>query len=165
MKFTITSFLAAVTLFILSCDTQNDNGLFRNAIAIPARGNSWITSDFSKNNTMITDSGIAGWDDPATVIETYFKTERAGSVRIALRAKSAGGKSKVEFKLGSRSGKIEIKSADFDTIDLGSFMIENPGYISLRLHGLKKTAGTFAEISGILHYRRSDPGENLVCKR
>jgi hypothetical protein len=150
MKFTITSFLAASTLFILSCGSQNDNAFFRNAIFIPAKGNSWITSDFSKNNTMISDSGIAGWDDPAAVIETYFKTDRTGSVRVALMAKSAGGKSKIEFSLGTRSGKVVIKSADFDTIDIGSFSIGNPGYISLRLHGLEKSAGTFAEISGIL---------------
>jgi hypothetical protein len=150
MKFTITSFLAASTLFILSCGSQNNNAFFSNAIFIPARGNSWIVNEISKNNTMISDSGIAGWDDPAAVIETYFKTERAGSVRIALRAKSAGRRSKIEFKLGSRSGKVEIKSVYFDTIDIGSFIIENPGYISLRLQGLKKTAETFAEISGIL---------------
>jgi len=150
MKLTITSFLAAVSLFVLSCSTKNDNTIFRNAIFIPARGNSWITSDFSKNNIMISDSGIVGWDDPATEIETYFKTDNKGSVRLALRAKSAGGKSKIEFTLGSRSGKVEIKSADFDTIDLGSFIIENPGYNSLTLRGLDKTAVTFAEISGIL---------------
>ncbi len=150
MKFKITSFLAAATLIILSCDSQNDNAAFRNALFIPSRGNSWIINDFSKNNTMISDSGITGWNDPATVIETYFKTDMTGSVRVALRAKSAGGKSKIEFKLGNRSGKVEIKSADFDTVDLGSFIIENPGYISLRLHGLEKTDATFAEISGIL---------------
>ena len=149
MKFTFASFLAAVTLLFLSCDTQ-DNSLFRDAIFIPARGNSWITSDFSKNNTMITDSGIVEWGDPETVIETFFKTGRAGSVRVALRAKSAGGKSKIEFSLGARSGEVAIKSSDFDTLDLGSFIIENPGYISLRLKGLEKTSGTFAEISGIL---------------
>ena len=149
MKFTITSFLSASAFLILSCDTQNNNTIFRNAIFIPARGNSWVISEISKNNTMISDSGIVGWDDPATLIETYFKTDRKGSVRIALRAKSAGEKSKIEFSLGGRAGIIEIKSADFDTIDLGNFIIENPGYSSLRLHGLEKTAATFAEISGI----------------
>jgi len=149
MKFTITSFLSASALLILSCDTQNNNTIFRNAIFIPARGNSWVISEISKNNTMISDSGIVGWDDPATLIETYFKTESIGLVRIALRAKSAGEKSKIEFSLGGRAGIIEIKSADFDTIDLGNFFIENPGYSSLRLHGLEKTAATFAEISGI----------------
>jgi hypothetical protein len=164
MKFTITPFLVAAILFILSCDTQNHNAIFRNAIFIPARGNSWIINDISKNNTMISDSGIAGWDDPATVIETYFKTDRTGSVRVALRAKSAGGKSKIGFTLGARSGNVKIRSADFDTVDLGSFIIENPGYISLRLHGLEKTTGTFAEISGILITGEATQGKAWYVK-
>jgi|WetSurMetagenome_2_1015567.scaffolds.fasta_scaffold00003_225 hypothetical protein len=149
MKISVTSCVAAAALVLFSCTSQNNEN-FRDSIRISARGNSWITDDFSGNENIISDSGVVRWEDPATVIETFFKTEKAGQVRIALRASNHGAKSKIGFSMGKRVGVVKLRSAGFDTIDLGTFMIEKPGYTSLQLKGLEKTGQTFAEITDIL---------------
>lgn len=141
--------LAALSL-ISSCKSEYDAALFRSAIIVPVKGNSWIDGNIELNDEMVTDTGITGWTDPNTLIKTFFRTEKAGDVRIAIVAKAGSGKSEIECSLAGQKHVISLSSDNYDTIIVSKFTIEKPGYNSLDLKGISKKGETFGTVSSIL---------------
>lgn len=142
--------ITLVLSLLVSCNPTSPKEKYRSAISIPAKGNSWVTDAISKNQKMISDTGITNWKDPEPSIQTWFKLEQTGSINIALRAKVSSGKSKIECTLGEKTKNISLSNMAFDTIDIGVFNVAKAGYQSLNLKGLTKSGQTFAEVSDIL---------------
>jgi hypothetical protein len=145
------SFIFLLSVFSLfSCKPENDTSLFRNAVIVPVKGNSWIEGNIELNDVMVTDAGITGWTNPNTVIKTYFRTEKTGEVRIAIVGKAGSGKSEIECSLAGQKHVISLSSNEYDTIVVSKFTIEKPGYNSFDLKGISKKGETFGTVSSIL---------------
>ena len=153
-----------VLSLLISCNPTSQKSKFRSAISIPAKGNSWVTDDLSKNGKMISDSGISNWTDTGSVIRTYFRLEQTGIINIALRAKVSSGKSFISCTLGDETKEISLSNREFDTIPAGTFNIAKTGYQSLILKGLTKSGQCFAEVSDILITGQAATGKVYYVK-
>lgn len=119
-------------------------------IAIPAAGNSWVTTNLSLNEDIIGENGIKAWSDGSTVIRTWFKTERPGLINLALRTRNLSGTSVIEVKVAGKILKATISGRNFDTLRIGTFNLNSPGYQSVAIRGIEKSGSTFGDISDFL---------------
>lgn len=116
---------------------------------ISAYGNSWVVDDITENRRIMKQEGITNWDDSETKIRTYFRVGQTGNLNVGLLAKSAG-TSVIKVSCGGRSHKIDISENSTDTIPVGIFKIDKPGYHQIEFEGVEKTGNTFVEIESIL---------------
>ncbi|MBW6500815.1 MAG: DUF3472 domain-containing protein [Bacteroidales bacterium] len=119
-------------------------------IVIPTAGNSWVINDLSLNRTIIRSSGITNWTDTSTRIRTYFKTERAGEIDISIRSRTISGTSAIKCKFGTEEVIKHLSNNEFDTLQVGKFVIKTPGYQWIELQGISKTDDSFAEITDVI---------------
>lgn len=146
-------FVIQITLQIL-----NGYGFSRNLypadsdhiIVIPTAGNSWVINDLSLNRTIIRSSGITNWTDTSTRIRTYFKTERTGEIDIALRIRTISGTSTIKCKFSTEEEIKNLSNNEFDTLQVGKFVITTTGYQWIELQGISRTGDSFAEITDII---------------
>ena len=141
--------LIPLALLFSSCQSEPDRSWFRSAIVIPARGNSWVLNDPSKNEKVISDSGIVNWSDTGIVIRTFFRTENTSSLKVAARIRTGQGRSVINCSVSGLSKRIRISKPDFDTVTLGTFTIEKPGYNSIELKGSERSGEIFGDITDI----------------
>lgn len=137
--------LAAISL--LSLCLNNTDCSVPGWISIPAAGNSWIITDQSKKGIMVTRSGITGWTDTCDIIRTFFHTDNIGVVTVAIRARVESGKSIIRMQSGDIIKNFLLDNTDYDTILIGDFRIENPGYQLIDLKGLTRTGKSFASVT------------------
>ncbi|WP_051315538.1 DUF3472 domain-containing protein [Arenibacter certesii] len=152
--------LAVSAIFILgtSCNSLPKN--YKNQdvatksldlpIAIKPGGNSWIVSDLEQNHKVISDAGIRTWNSSDDIIRTYFKTEATGDLNVGLNLKVSSGTSTLKITVGDVSKTIEVTNAHFETVEVGTFKIEEPGYHFVEIQGMKKSGDRFAEINDVL---------------
>lgn len=119
-------------------------------IAIPAEGNSWVDSNSTGNEELTGKGGIKNWSDEKLIIKTWFKTNQLGKLDIGLISKANSGAGSIKVSCGSKSETVLIKNPDWDTIPIGSFMIESPGYKCIEIQGVYKSGDFFPEIESIL---------------
>ena len=119
-------------------------------IAIPCAGNSWVVNNWHNDAEITGKNGIQHWSNPQTIIKTYFKTKGTGTLHVALRAKVPLGYSIIQVKVGDETRKVKIGNAEYDDVDVGDFEIKAPGYHFVKLEGLEKSSGDFAEIQDVL---------------
>jgi hypothetical protein len=117
---------------------------------IPCEGNSWVVSSLEGNETMIKEGGIQNWNSNETVFRCYFKVEKTGSLDIALFAKSLLGSVKLRVSYGNISKEINVSTTALDTVPVGNFEVEKPGYQFVEIQGLEKSGEFFSEIKSIL---------------
>jgi len=120
------------------------------AISIPTAGNSWVVNDTSLVNEVITNTGITKWTDKTSKIRTYFRVEQTGILNLAIRLKVENGNSVIEVAAGGEKRKVTLSNSTFDTIKIGSFKIDKPGYQWVEFQGISKTSPSFAEVSDLI---------------
>jgi hypothetical protein len=138
---------AAILVLVISAESLTSNDCKAQQIFVSSKGNTWVI-----NNTddKIDHKGIHQWQDPKSVLGTFFKVIASGSLDLSVLASVAEGKSTLKFSLNDKSYNIEIDEAATDTIKVGRFNITNPGYQQLNLQGLNRTSSDFANIEGFL---------------
>lgn len=147
-------FLSLLTLFVTGgnlnlCAADSELELKLTTV-IPVEGNCWITGDWQKYDELIGKGGIKGWSQKETVFRTYFKTEKTGKLEVALLARNKTGLSELRVSLGNKTINVKIEKSDMDTIPVGIFEIETPGYHFIEIQGIKKAGEFFPEIECIL---------------
>ena len=149
-------FLVFVAIFFFgftsSCQSNQDfeNEKLQLSISIPTEGNSWVISDLESTNQIINKEGITNWKEKETIIRTYFKTEQTGNLNIAIYAKAVSGSSEMKITCENKTEILTVENTDWDTIPVGTFQIEQPGYHFIEIQGLKKSDEFFPEIESIL---------------
>lgn len=121
-----------------------------NYLSVPVTGNSWATDPHNTEYELITESGLHNWSDPNVIIKTYFRTAKAGKIQLALKVHVISGSSSIKCQIGKETKVVNISNTTTGTLKIGTFNIKKPGYQTVVLTGISKTAGTFAEISDIL---------------
>lgn len=146
-------FVAILFLGFTSSCQQNrviENEKLQLSISIPTEGNSWVINDLENNDQIIKKGGITNWSEKETIIRTYFKTEQAGNLNVAFFAKTVSGSSEIKVTCENKTEIVTIENIGWDTIPVGTFNIENPGYHFIEIQGLQKSGEFFPEIESIL---------------
>ena len=138
--------------FTSSCQQNQviENEKLQLSTSIPTEGNSWVINGSESNSELIKNGGVKNWKETETIIRTYFKTEQTGNLNIAIYAKVVSGSSEMKITCKNRTEILTIENTDWDTIPVGTFQIENPGYHFIEIQGLKKSGEFFPEIESIL---------------
>jgi hypothetical protein len=123
---------------------------FGQSIYIPSAGNSWTINDSLGKNRVVTQSGISNWSNTATVIRTYFRTEKPGEFEIWVPAKVSSGKSEICLQFEDQARSFLVQEEITDTVYAGKFRTEKAGYHFIEFKGLSRTGEEFADIPGIL---------------
>ncbi|WP_339708485.1 DUF3472 domain-containing protein [uncultured Kriegella sp.] len=132
--------------------------------AITTRGNSWVVDKVEDNQELISESGISKWEDSNTVIRTYFKVGRTGSLNVGLNLKVTSGTTKLKVTLNGESKVVEVSNVDYEPVEVGVFDITDTGYHFLELQGLEKTGSSFAEVNEVLIGGPAASGELTYVK-
>lgn len=119
-------------------------------VFIPAAGNGWAINPNQVKDMVITKTGIKNWSDPETTIKIWFWTSSTGEFTIRLPLKVNSAKSEVFVNFENQQKTIVLQNVTTDTISLGKFHINRPGYHYIEFRGVKKSGEYFAEIPGII---------------
>lgn len=117
------------------------------AVAVPIAGNTYVTNPNPSDR--INNEGIELWSSPETVLSSWFKISQPGELKLYIRAK-AEGISVLNVSCGGKDFKVNVKSAEWDTIPVGVVTITDPGYIRVDMQGQQKNGDRFAEVSDII---------------
>lgn len=145
-------FIVLFLFFVLSCRLYGEklNEKQEYKISVPVFGNSWLINSPVESDRIITEAGIQNWNDPENRIRTYFRVEQVGTIHLAIKVRVISGKSVLKASFGGNSKEIAITNTDFETIEIGTFQVENTGYLFLELQGLQKTSPEYARVTEVL---------------
>ncbi|MBQ9192951.1 MAG: DUF3472 domain-containing protein [Bacteroidales bacterium] len=125
------------------------------ARVIPFRGNVFVTSaggSFYQEAPRIIDTykgTVLSWDDPATVLSLYFRTEGKGTLHLAFQAAQPAGtqSGRLTFTCNGQSRKVDV--AQPGAYDIGEFEVKEPGYVRVDIQGseAKPSGAQFFRIS------------------
>ncbi|MGE4569521.1 MAG: DUF5077 domain-containing protein, partial [Bacteroidales bacterium] len=97
------------------------------AVSVSLGGNSYAIPP--SPGVRITDEGVTRWSDKDTRIALFFRVNRAGSISLALRARSNEGSSKLLVEAADKRFMVSVASAEYSVIPLGTITIHEPGYV------------------------------------
>lgn len=130
MKLLKTAFKGVFLILILS-SCQNNNYFKetpKNYVhQIPMGENSWISHNQKEDRKIIKKEGVHNWDGKKP-IQSYFRTNKSGLVKLGLNLKSTSGNTKLKVSLAGESHEIQVKNKDFQKVYLGEFELEDSGY-------------------------------------
>jgi hypothetical protein len=127
--------------------------------SIPAYGNSWVVENPSKNQQVVQQEGIVNWNEKTVKIRTYFWVERTGKLHVGFEGSSKEGQSRLKISCGNQSKEVFVKNNIVETIDIGVFEINEPGYHWVELEGIEKQGQFFADIEAVLIGGEATAGE------
>lgn len=117
------------------------------AIKVPIGGNTWVSPG---SKARLTDSGLINWADAKDMVSIWIRTETKGPLQLACRLRVPQGSSEVQVMINKSSFTKKISNSTFQTIDIGRVSIDQPGYICIRLKGVKRSGPVYAEISDMI---------------
>ncbi len=123
-------------------------------IAIALGGNAYITASDATYSEKIDDSGtngLTGWTSANTIISVYFKVVDTGTVNIFLRGKvDLSATSEVKVAIGNQIQTKKITNTALDTLNIGTFKLQEKGYIKVDLQGVSKTGANYGTITDLI---------------
>ena len=150
-------FCILIFLSILPIQTKSKNTDFgfesqnlKFTLFVPAEGNCWTINNLADNDKQIRKGGIRNWVNAESTFRTYFKTNKTGELWVGILAKTVDGFSEIEIKVGEKSKRVSLENSEMDTIQVGLFQLEKPGYCFVEMKGVKKEGEFFPEVAGIL---------------
>ncbi|MBW6537098.1 MAG: DUF3472 domain-containing protein [Mariniphaga sp.] len=132
--------------------------------SIPAYGNSWIVGNPSKNQQVVQQEGIVNWSEETVKIRTYFWVEQTGKLHLGFQGMSKDGQTKLKVTCGNQAKEVFVKNSLVETVDIGVFGINEPGYHWVEFEGIEKQGQTFAEIEAVLIGGEATSGEVYFVK-
>ena len=147
----LVSFVVA-SLFVLPAVAQGES-------VVTLSANGYVTAGPEKN-AFIDEQRceLRNWNSPETVVSFYFRAEKSGKMDVALKAK---GHSKIEVSLLGKKKKIKLDSDELEIVKVGTFKVQEPGYIKMDIRGLKIKAGdSFGNVAQVVVGGDVDP---VVC--
>lgn len=118
------------------------------SIKIPLGGNAFITRN--EGNVDIGENGLVSWDDKKATISCWFKISRSGRLWLSVRAKISEGSSVIKLEANGKTFDLNIKNTNWETLQAGSFDVQENQYIRIDLKGVSKTGPFFGEISDLI---------------
>lgn len=151
------TFLFACQKGVVSADSRQKSNLRASsggeiAYEVPLGGNAFITYAPAGATEVINSAGLANWTNANTIVSSYVKLPHSGDVRVKIRAKvlPTGASSVVKLTINGISKQITLKGDNFQTYTIGTYALNNAGYIKMDLHGISKSGGYFADVSHLI---------------
>ncbi|MBI9064898.1 MAG: DUF3472 domain-containing protein [Marinilabiliaceae bacterium] len=142
--------------FLLGCtacsnegDNESSQEVPSTSVIVPVGGNSWMADNPDQGSGMISENGLAKWDDANAKVRIYFKLPKAGELHVALNAKVPSGSSKIKCTVNGKSEELRLTGAALKSTFAGTFTVDAPGYHFVELQGVKKEGSFFAEVKDI----------------
>lgn len=133
-------FLVSTCLFLPASDSHDANRL-----SVPLGGNAWV-SNAPDRSTKITDDGLTGWTHAETVVSTYVRFARAGSLKLSVILGVPEGESKIRVSLLGKSVEFSASSSAGKEYYLGEWNVQKPGYVKIDMQGVTKTGAVFGQL-------------------
>jgi len=150
------SALLLTGLFHQACTTESLTDDFSNGNTLVdtvfLAGNSFITASSSGSTAVIESEGVKQWSDPATVISTYLRVDRADELRIALpnQILATDASSTISIQVNDGDKKtIDLQGNQSGPYELGTFSVDE-GYVKIDLQGVDRSAENFGQIPALL---------------
>lgn len=134
--------LAAALFSVMPSVAQNES-------YVTLSGNAYITAGPEKDAAFIDENycTLRNWNDAASVVSFYFRTETAGKMTVALQAK---GHSQIEATLLGKTKKIKLDSDTLVRVEVGTFDVKTPGYVKMDIRGVKiKKGDDFGNVAAL----------------
>lgn len=138
--------IAAATTLTVACSSSTTA---EPGTTVTLSGNAYVTAAEDGASAFIDESRceIANWNNPSTVISFYFKPQQSGNMSVALRAK---GHSRIEVSLLGKTKEVKLNSDELQTVKVGDFKVDKPGYVKMDIRGLKIEQGeTFGNVAAV----------------
>jgi hypothetical protein len=116
-------------------------------IAVPLGGNSWVSRG---SHAQIDSTGLSNWSANTDVVSIYIRLESAGSLNIALKLLVPDGSSKISLTVGQTTLTKTVSGSQLAIINFGKVSVKTPGYIQVKLQGLKRSGKVYAQVSDLL---------------
>lgn len=145
-KTLLTMLIAAATTLTVACSSSTTA---EPGTTVTLSGNAYVTAAEDGASAFIDESRceIANWNNPSTVISFYFKPQQSGNMSVALRAK---GHSRIEVSLLGKTKEVKLNSDELQTVKVGDFKVDKPGYVKMDIRGLKIEQGeTFGNVAAV----------------
>lgn len=117
-----------------------------NSIHIPIGGNSWVR--YGKTEK-INEAGLSDWTNAEATIQTYVRLSKTGKINLSLKASSETGKSKIKITIAGKSKEIELSGIE-KIYNLGSWEINQTGYLKLSVQGISKSGKEFGKLNELI---------------
>lgn len=143
------AFFLPAFLLSLSCAVKGPFGA-SGRVEIPLAGNAWVLGDPLVSSSLIGETGLRDWQDPAHAIGVFFHLAGTGKLQLSIRARVPGGESVLKCTFGGETREIALRNADWELIPLGVFEVSQPGYQRLELQGKTRRGYVFAEVEALV---------------
>ena len=118
-------------------------------ITIPLGGNAYSSLHLDSKST-ITKKGIENWTNPEEYFTVYFKIDKPGTFQINTLNTTVAEKAELSFEINNQKIKVKFNPNESNsTQKVGSFKIDQPGYVALKIKGLTKKGDTFPAIESL----------------
>jgi len=117
------------------------------SIKLPVGGNTWMNAN---SKAHITDSGLMNWAGVNDTAGIWLRIEAKGTLHLACRLRVPQGNSEIRVMVNNSSFNKKVSNNSYQTIDIGSVVIAQPGYICIRLKGIKRSGLVYAEVSDLV---------------
>ncbi|MBE9466205.1 DUF3472 domain-containing protein [Dyadobacter subterraneus] len=114
-----------------------------NRIHVPIGGNSWIQNGKTEK---ISETGLSDWTNTESILQTYVRFAKIGKINLSLKASCETGKSKIRILVAGKSREIELLGIE-KIYDLGSWEINQTGYLKLSVQGISKSGKEFGKLN------------------
>lgn len=146
-----------VLIYFLSCNSQS-NVPEDFTYKIPFGENSWISNNQREDGGIIKKEGVRNWDG-SKPLQTYFRTENPGEIKLGLNLKSASGNTRLKVSLAGNSHEVTVNNKDFKEIYFGDFELKKAGYHQVSIEVVKPQTNENIEIKELLLAGRVTEGE------
>ncbi|MGV3639354.1 MAG: DUF3472 domain-containing protein [Adhaeribacter sp.] len=133
---------------VFGASASNSSGCATATFEIPIGGNTFLTSS-SSTHDKVSATGISTWTEAESIFSTYFKTDKAGTLRLQLAVEPLAGASKLKVTVQGQARVVKIP-AGTGQMDAGKFKIKAPGYVRVDFQGISKSGGHYASLKSLL---------------
>lgn len=119
---------------------------------VPLGGNAYITQAQNKPDESIDNGGLHNWDSSKTTISTYVDVLQPGELQVSLVGGLFGStRSTVKVSIGDQSETVALAPAGVanSVFPVGTFTIDQPGYVKIDLQGISNDGGYYGDISAL----------------
>ena len=146
-SYKITLLLLCICLGLNSCAQNNEKPEFTQQI--PLGENSWISHNQREDGKIIKKEGIRNWNG-SKPLQTYFRTEKSGEIKLGLNIKSVSGNTRLKVSLGENSKEVTINNKDVQETYLGDFELKRAGYQQVTIEVVEPQTNENVEINELL---------------
>jgi len=123
-----------------------------NPVSIPMGGNSWVING---GGARVTPNGVEGWSAPGSVVRTWFRVDRPGTLVVSVSVVGPGAASEIAVSLRGTARTLHVRGSTEAEYPAGTFHVDAPGYIAVDLTGLEPVRVIqWAALTGLARLRR-----------